>query len=214
MSLCFLCPKEYPLRDFQNHLTNHHLIDVKNTEYRCAEEACYRTYGSFLSFRRHWLISYCNEGNCSSSKRKPFDSSNSEVTKIVQNHDDISCNNVHFEEKYNNMSSASQKKIQSKKSNYKIDDKCNTENYCQNRNRNVFENLKTIIFKEIAALNNESTLSTKQTQVFMKYTKNVLTSGYQIIEKELQTSLTSENDTNVLSSLSNLINSFCSAIDD
>ena len=174
MPLCFLCPKEYPLRDFQNYLTNQHLIDVKNTEYRCAEEACYRTYGSFLSFRRHWLISHCNGGNCSSSERKPFDSSNLEVTKIVQNHNDISYNNVHSEKKNTNMLSANQKKIQSKKSNYNIDDKRNTENNCHNRNRNVFKNLKTIIFKEIAALNNESTLSTKQTQVLMKYTKNGL----------------------------------------
>ena len=112
------------------------------------------------------------------------------------------------------MSSANQKEIQSKKSNYNIDDKCNTENSCQNRNRNVFENLKTIIFKEIVALNNEFTSSTKETQMFMKYTKNVLTSGYEIIEEKLLTSLTSENDKNVLSSLSNLIKLSCSALDD
>ena len=48
----------------------------------------------------------------------------------------------------------------------------------------------------------------------MEYTKKVLTSGYKIIEKELQTSLTSENNKNVLSSFSNLINSFCGALDD
>ena len=63
----------------------------------------------------------------------------------------------------------------------------------------------------MVALNNESTLSNKQTQMFMQYTKNVLTSGYQIIEKELQKS---ENDKNVFSSLSNLINSFWSALND
>ena len=34
MPLCFLCPKEYPLSDFQNHLSNEHLVDLKNAEYR------------------------------------------------------------------------------------------------------------------------------------------------------------------------------------
>ena len=130
MPLCFLCPKEYPLSDFQNHLSNEHLIDLKNAEYRCAEEACYRTYGSFLSFRRHWLISHCNEKNCSSSERKPFDSLNFEFTKTIQNHNDIPHNKVHFKEKYDNMSSANQKEIQSKKSNCNIENKCDAENNC------------------------------------------------------------------------------------